>query len=66
MESVTQLERSDFLILRIRIQRIACLRIQEDAARKERSFGDISSVHKYVVVTVDIPVGTTLDRSSEE
>ena len=66
MESISKLERTDFLVLRIRVYCVACGRGQEHAVGEERSLGDEAAVHKHVVVAVNVPVGATLYSSAKE
>jgi len=39
---------------------------EKHAVREERSLGDETAVYKDVVITVDVPVDTTLNSAAEE
>ena len=66
LEAVTNLERHNLLVYGIGVGSVAYTRRKECTAGVERSAADVASVEEYVVVAVDIVVGTTLNSPTDE
>ena len=65
MEAVTELYRSDLLVLRVAVERVRGVRVGISCLEL-RCTGDIAHIDEDVMVVGDVVVGTTFHRSAEE
>ena len=65
-EPVAYLGREDLFVQRVGVLGVARGALQERAAREERGAADVAQVGEHVVFLVDVVVGASLDRVTDE